>query len=334
MTAPIYLFTGPEFGERNDSVKSLKDAMKKKFGSVDDYLYYASETPVSEILTILQSESLFTSASCVVYRGAELLKKKEDVDMLASWVKSVQKDSAELILVSDEIFVDPKLDKLVPQANKRVFWEMFEDRKIPWLNDFFRKAGYSVTPEAAEDILDMVENNTESLKAECSRFFACFPKGHEVTSADADALLAHNREENAFTLFNEMTSSEEPSRVLENSLGILQKIRLSKDSASFMLIAGLTSCFRRLEVWHKLHSGGYPDESVLKMNGFTSKKARTQYGNASRVWSSGQTAAILALLAAADMDIRSGGSALEDTVLQKLLYEIIIKKGASCAEYA
>ena len=33
MEAPIYLFTGPEFGKRNDAVDSVKKALVKKVGN-------------------------------------------------------------------------------------------------------------------------------------------------------------------------------------------------------------------------------------------------------------------------------------------------------------
>jgi DNA polymerase III subunit delta len=333
MDTPLYLYTGPEFGERNAAVQSVKDAMKKKYSILDEYLFYAAETSVSEVLTLLQSGSLFSSASCVVLRTAEIIKKKEDIEMISVWAKTAADTPAALILVSDEISVDAKLDKIVPASHKKVFWEMFEDRKIPWLTDFFRKNGYSVSSDAAGDILDMIENNTEELRSECSRFFLLFPKGHEVTSVDVDAVLSHNREESAFTLFDAMSSADSPGRKFELSLDVLQKIRLSKDSSSVMIIAGLTSCFRRLEVWHKLNASGQTDDFNLKINGFSSRKARTQYGRASQIWSPGQTAAILADLSSADMSIRSGGALIEDTILQKLIYEIVVKKGAACAEY-
>ncbi|HAH62179.1 MAG TPA: DNA polymerase III subunit delta [Treponema sp.] len=333
MDAPLYLYTGPEFGERNAAVQAVKDAMKKKYGVLDEYLFYAADTPVSEVVTILQSGSLFSSASCVVFRAAEVIKKKEDVDMIAGWAKSAGGSTSALVLVSDEISVDAKLDKTVPAPHKKVFWEMFEDRKIPWLTDFFRKNGYSVSDDAAEDILDMVENNTEELRSECSRFFILFPKGHEITAGDVDDVLAHNREESAFTLFDTMSSVEPPGRRFELSLDVLQKIRLSKDSSSVMIIAGLSSCFRRLEIWHRLNASGQTDDFSLKINGFSSRKAKSQYSRASQIWSPGQAAAILAELASTDMDIRSGGALMEDTLLQKLVYEIVVKKGASCAEY-
>ncbi|QTQ15573.1 DNA polymerase III subunit delta [Treponema parvum] len=348
MTPSVYLYTGPEFGERNAAVDSVKSALKKKYGAqssaalpeknsspIDEYLYYASETDFSEVLTTLQSSSLFVPASCVVLREAELLKNKRDIDLLSSWAASSSGENSVLILVSDEISIDAKVEKLIPKTNRKIFWEMFEDQKREWLEKFFLKSGYKLESEAAETILDLVENNTEALKNECSRFFLCLPQGKEVTVSDVENILAHNREESAFTLFDAMADFKlRPENRFENALLILQKIRLSKGFSSVMLIAGLVSCFRRLSLWHSLHSNGaFPDDFTLKTKGFTSKKARTQYACASKVWTSGQTTAIIALLAASDVSIRASGAQFEETELQMMLYAIIMKGGSFCSVY-
>ncbi|MBD5404498.1 MAG: DNA polymerase III subunit delta [Treponema sp.] len=328
----VYLYTGPEAGMRTDAVLAIKESMKKKFGQVEEYLFYAYETPPSEYIAILESESLFSSSTCVVVKGAEAIKKKDEVDSLLKWISLSASDAAVLILVSDEISVDSKIEKAIPQGNKKIFWEMSEDKTISWLNNYFFKNGYKITEEAASLIFDMLENNTETLKNECSRFFICFPKGHTIDSDDVDAILTHNREENAFSLFNTMSEEgEDPSRCLEKSLEILQKIRLSKDSSSVLIIAGLASCFRKLIIWQKLAASGKIDDFNLKINGFSSKKMKAQYGRAARIWSQGQSLAILALLSSTDIDLRSGGALLEDVILQKMLYEIILKKGGRSA---
>lgn len=328
----VYLYTGPEAGMRNDAVLAIKESMKKKFGQVEEYLFYAYETPPSEYIAILESESLFSSSTCVVVKGAEAIKKKDEVDSLLKWISLSASDAAVLILISDEISVDSKIEKAIPQGNKKIFWEMSEDRTISWLNNYFSKNGYKITEEAASLIFDMLENNTETLKNECSRFFICFPKDHIIDSDDVDAILTHNREENAFSLFNTMSEEgEDPSRCLEKSLEILQKIRLSKDSSSVLIIAGLASCFRKLIIWQKLAASGKADDFNLKINGFSSKKMKSQYGRAARIWSQGQSLAILALLSSTDIDLRSGGALLEDVILQKMLYEIIFKKGGRSA---
>lgn len=346
MAVPVYLLTGPELGERNDFAEKIKADVKKKFGSSEDYLFYAADTRIQDVVAQLRTQSMFDPATVIVLRGAEQIKLKDDIALLGEWIASVtpsaQKtpgatpaDSSVLILVSDEIAVDSKLEKLIPKENKKIFWELFDDRKEEWVQNFFRKNGYSVDPDAVTTILDMIENNTEALRTECSRFFLCFPKDHRITSADVEQILAHNREESAFTLFDAMADSEvSAQKRFENALLILQKILLTKNNNAVMLIAGLASCFRRLSAWHALHAGGaYVDDITMKQHGFASKSARTQYSKASRVWTKGQTTGIVALLAKSDMEMRAMGNAFTETQLTLMLYEIIVKRGAYVASY-
>ena len=339
MNPPIYLYTGPEYGLRDEAVEAVLKALNKKFGESEQHVYYLNETSIGQALSMLENGNLFASATCVICKNAELLKKKEDIALVENWCKSVSEsgeDSSALIFVSDSISVDSKLDKLVPVSNKKKFWEMFDNQKVPWLTDYFRKNGFGLESDAAQLILDMVDNNTLALKNECSRFFLCLEKGHVVTPEDVDSFLTHNREENAFTLFKQMIGSyDTESKRLEEAFDVLQGIRLSKDNSSVGLIAGLSSCFRRLVLWHKLQSesnGGYgPDETTLKSNGFGSSLIQNQYRKAAKIWTKAQATAILAQLSSTDMQIRSGGTATEDILLQKMLYEIVAKKGASLA---
>lgn len=332
MTPPVYLFTGPEFGERNDAIENLKNSVSKKFGSVDNYLFYASETPVNEFMSVLQNESLFSEATFITVKNAETIKKKDEIEIILNWIKNVKSENAVLVLVSDEISIDSKIEKAVPSSNQKKFWEMYEDKKLPWLQNYFSKNGYTLTEDAGNLILSLIENNTQSLKAECSKFFICFPKGTKITEETVDKILTHTREENAFSLFDAMSNSQKTSQErFQNSLEILQKIRLSKENSSVMIIAGLSSCFRKLSLWHKLRLEGKNDDFNLKINGFSSAKIKKQYLSASKNWTSGETSAILSILAETDMNIRSGGTLLENTLLEKALYEIIIKKGSSSA---
>lgn len=333
MNIPLYLFTGSEFGERDEAVLKIKNDFKKKNGQIDEHSFYLSETPFAQIMTILQSGTLFSDGVCVVCKNSELLKKKEDVQLLEDWVNQCQKEdnqTAVLILVSDEISVDAKVTKLVPANNKKQFWEMFDSKKVPWILSFFSKNGYRIEEDAAELILDMVQNNTQDLKNECSRFFILFPKEHEITINDVEAVIANSKEETAFTLFKQIAdSSKNEQKRLEDGISILQKLKLSKENSSVMIIAGLASCFRKIALWHEICPNGYDtDEETFKSNGFASKILRSQYRSAAKIWTKGQVAGILAVLSYTDMQIRENGLLLENVLLQKMLYEIIVKKGA------
>ncbi|MBQ1869970.1 MAG: DNA polymerase III subunit delta, partial [Treponema sp.] len=178
--AEVYLFTGPEAGDKKEAIETIRARAEKANGQLDYYSYYASETRIPDIVAQLQNESLFSSATFIVLKNAELVKGK-DAELLASWCKNAAESPNTLILVSDENSVDKKIDSAVPSQHKKMFWEMFENRKSQWVQSYFRKNGFGITDEAVEQILDMVENNTDALKTECSRFFYCMPQGSTVT---------------------------------------------------------------------------------------------------------------------------------------------------------
>lgn len=332
--AKVYLFTGPEAGDKKDSIENIKNKAQEEAGQLDFYTYYSSETRIQDVVSQLQNESLFSSATFIVLKNAELVKGK-DADLLASWCKSAAGSPNTLILVTDEKSVDKKIEAAVPSSHKKMFWEMFENRKTQWLTGYFKKNGFNVTLDAAEQILEMVENNTDALKTECSRFFYCMPVGSTVTPSDVDKILSHNRAENAFTLFEEMAdSSKSPRQRFESSLEILQKIRLSRESNSVALIAGLAYCFRQLRSWHALHAkGASPTDLQLKTAGFSGKIMKERYQKASRVWGAGNVSSILALLARTDMSNRSSGMAMENTYLTMMIYSIVIKDGLFPSDY-
>lgn len=78
---------------------------------------------------------------------------------------------------------------------------------------------------------------------------------------------------------------------------------------------------------------GRPSEFDLKIKGFSSKKAQNQYAGAQRIWDEHRTLPVLALLSKTDMDIRSAGTILEETMLCSMLYSLVYKDGQSLSQY-
>lgn len=330
-----YLFTGPEIGEKNEAIQTRLESARKKYGEVETYKYYVGETRIAEVVAQLQNASLFTSALFVTLRNAEEIKDKSDIENIVSWIKSSSDSPNTLILVSEENSINKKISDAVPKDHQHVFWEMFENQKPQWVEKFFRKNGFRISMDAVTEILDMVENNTESLKTECSRFFYCFEKGHTVTCDDVDKILSHNREENAFTLFDAMADTgKSTAQRFETSVEILEKIKAaSKSGYLIALIAGLTYCFRQLRTWHSIHANGaHPTDVQLKTAGFSGKKKQEQYARAAKAWNVGATSSILALLAHTDGSIRETPG-LDENIMAMCIYSIVIKNGLFAASY-
>ena len=118
---------------RDEAADAVIKALKKKFGEVEEHVYYLNETSIGQAIYQLDNGNLFASATCVLCKNAELLKKKDEIALVEDWCKAAEasgEDSSALIFISDEISVDSKLDKLVPAPNKKKFWEMFDNQKI------------------------------------------------------------------------------------------------------------------------------------------------------------------------------------------------------------
>ena len=329
MAIPLWLLSGPELGERNAALDSLKKNAEQQYGSLDTHLFYAAETPMAAILDSLQNGSLFAAARFIIVRNAEAIKKKEDINILSQWAEqSSSQSNAVLVLISDEIGIDKKIEALVPKDHKKIFWELFENKKQEWIRRFFAQSQLRIEAEAIDTLLELVDNNTEALKTTCMHIALFFEAGSVLDAEAIEKLLAHNKEETPFSLFDALCKDN-----FEYALNIRQKLMLSKESSPVQLIAGLTYCFRRLRDWHVLARNGAPDDFSLKKMGFTSKKAIEQYRRASARWDAQSVSRIISLLNQTDMQIRTAGQELSHVMLDACLYSIARKQGAAPAAY-
>ena len=73
--APVYLYTGPEFGMRDEAAQAVLKALQKKFGEIEEHVYYLNETSIGQALSVLDNGNLFSSATCVICKNAELLNR-------------------------------------------------------------------------------------------------------------------------------------------------------------------------------------------------------------------------------------------------------------------
>jgi DNA polymerase-3 subunit delta len=326
------LFLGPELGEKDDAVAEIRRSLgtpgmdSAGFGrsdknSFEETSFYAGDTPVTEIGAALRTGSLFTDTRLFLIKNIEAVKKKEELELLTSCVKSPQQGTV-IILLSDETRVSKALEDAVSPANKKVFWELFENRKAGWLRDFFRREGCRVSDEGIARILELVENNTEALRRECGRLARFLGKEKIIGAGDVEEWLSHSREESSFTLFSRLAAGD-----LSGCLESLHALLGAKESFQSIL-GGLGWCFRRLRDYQALAESGKltgdrSDDFELKKIGLSSPKSRGDYQQANRIYGPGAADRFLSLTAEYDIRLRSSGGALEALLLEIFLYKII-----------
>jgi DNA polymerase-3 subunit delta len=305
-----YIFLGPELGKKQDAL----DNARKKYPQAEMSVFYAGETNAGKIADTLQNMGLFSPGRFVIVKNAELIKKKDEIELLASCIKELDKDSC-FVLLSDEFKLASALEAAVPVSNRQVFYEMFEREKTEWLRQLFSREGYDIEKNAVTAILELVENNTAALKTEGLRLMSFLPKTRPVTAEDVEKWLAHNREESAFTLFSRIAAGD-ITKALESMTVMLG----AKESAQSIL-AALAWCFRKLGDYLSLleTSGGTVDNFELKKIGLSSPKAKDDYAAAARRYNAQGVEACLAATAEYDILLRSPVAALENILMDKYI---------------
>jgi DNA polymerase-3 subunit delta len=314
-----YLYLGPEIGEKQDAIGELRKQLKSagKAGTelaLEESSFYAGETPVTDMVSVLRNGSLFADARLFLIKNADILKKKDEVELLASYMEAPQDDTV-LVLMADTPGLDKHLETAADPKNKRIFWELFENRKTEWISTFFRREGYQITPEGIGAILELVENNTDALRRECSRLMLFLGKDTPADAAAVEKWLSHTREESAFTLFSRIAEGD-----LTRSIEILHTLLAAREAPQ-AIIAGLTWCYRKFRDYLSLTESGVPNDFELKKIGITTAKARKDYAAAARRGASADEC--LALAAEFDLLLRSAGAATEDVLMDLLVVKLI-----------
>ncbi|MDR3123811.1 MAG: DNA polymerase III subunit delta [Treponema sp.] len=315
-----HLFLGPEFGEKRDAIDRIRRDLTAQFGvPAEETSFYAGETPVNDMVAALRNGSLFADSRLFFIKNAEALKKKADLELLASYMASPQDDTT-LILMSDTVSLDKTLEKAAG-GGKKVFWELFENKKTEWVSNFFRREGFRINDEGINAILELVENNTDSLRRECSRLMLFLGKDTVVGETEVENWLAHTREESAFTLFSRIAEGD-----LTRSVEILHTLLAAKE-APVAILAALASCFRKVRDYAALTAAGASDEFEYKKIGVGSAYSRTRkdYAAAGKRYGVSGAGACLALTADFDLRVRSSGAGFEQILMDQYLYEIIRK---------
>jgi DNA polymerase-3 subunit delta len=315
-----FLFLGPELGEKLDALETMRKNLcaeespqTQNLVSVEETSFYAGETPVSQIVSIIKNGSLFSQTRLFIVKNAESIKKKEEVELIVSCLENPG-DGVTLILFSDETRLDKRIEDAVPREQRRIFWELFENRKSEWVASFFRQAGCRIDESGVAAVLEMVENNTDALRRECTLLAFFLGKEKTICAADVEQCLSHTREESPFTLFAAVARGN-----FSGSLDIARALLGAKQSPQAIL-AGLAWCFRKLGDYFALKESGAVNDFELKKIGLGSQKIRADYIEAARRWKNADKA--LAAIGEYEYLFRSSGGGFEEILMDTLIYTL------------
>jgi len=309
-----FLFLGPELGQKDDAVS----AIRKRLGEgVEETSFYAADTPAARLAEALLNASLFCAARLVIVKNAEAYKGKEVKEVLAPCLENLP-EGVTAVFLSDEQKADKELENCFGKDGKKIFYEMFDERKQEWLRDFWRKAGYKIEDEAVDTLLELVENNTAALRAECGRLQLFLDRGQAVCAADVEKWLAHTRSESPFTLFQAIAQAD-----LSRAVDVAHSLLASKENNPVGILAGLAWSFKRLRDYEGAVARGETSDFDLRRLGLGAPAARRDCQAMYRNYGAGAAGRCLSLAAEFDLLFKQYAGLGEAVLLDLFLYRIV-----------
>ncbi len=319
MNKKIFLLLGSEIGEKKEYINILQKKATSLYGDPEKFRFYPYDTEISEIISIMMNGSLFSSHRIVIINNCEDIKKKKSINLLIEYCKKPS-DDVTLILLSDENKIDSKIERLIPSSNKKIFWEMFENKKTDWIKSFFRKKKLSIDKKAIDLFLELVDNNTDSMKNDCEKLAFYFKEGTIIKEDDIENFLYHSREETVFSLFGKICK-----RDMEAALDILNNILLSKETQPIQILSGLLWQFRNLLSLSSMLTKKYPQGEALLKSNIRGKRNELLYIMGKKNYTIFELQKIISLTEEYDNKLRSVRVEMQESIIKMYLYHCIKK---------
>lgn len=318
----VRAYLGPEEGLRADTIGELRSFIKRETaGEIEEHRLYLPEDSLESAMSLLRNGSLFGEHQLVLLRGAEQIRKKAEVELVRAFCERPP-EAATLVLISEAARLDAKLEKVIPGDARKVFWELFENQKRGWVQGYFKTQNVPVTSEALELFLDLVENNTQELRAEADKLVT-FVRAQQTGSGsigveEVETYVYHSRGESVFSLHRKLVTGD-----LDGVLSVLQKILGSGEGNPAQLIGGLAFQTRRIIALRMLVENGFSlDEAFRKVN-VRGKRIQADYRDAMNRFDTRELQHQLELLVATETATREMGSALHTLLLELLCYRLL-----------
>ena len=313
---PFYLLVGPEEGEKRQFIEDTVEDYRRAAGDEPEiHRFYVGQTDSNEVVSIIKNGSLFAAYKFVIFSGIESLKKGE-VKTLAEYAKNPEK-SATLFLVTEDYKVPSSLEKAAGKDRKKIFFELFENRKRDWLVRYFSSSGLRIDEEAIEVLLELVENNTLEMKIAADRLVLFFGEKGEISADDVEEFIYHSKEENVFTLFGRLVH-----RDFSGSLEVLRKILLSGSSSGVQILGGLLWQFRRLLNLSVLLDQHYSNEEAFRAVAVRGKRNQQNYLEGSRHYSTRELRRAVSLIAEYDGLVRQHPADVGPLLLDMFIFRL------------
>ena len=212
--SPVYLITGEENYYIDFLVSKFEgevlDEMERDFNMTT---LYGIETDSKEICSFAKQYPMMSEKRLVVVKEFQQLNKKELAPLSVYIEKPLQ--STILVLANKNKSIDKKfLDKVNKSGVVFESTKLYDNKVIPWINDYIKQIGFQIENSATNLIFEYLGNNLQKISNEIDKMLINLPKGSVIKLENVANHIGVNKDYNVFEL--------------QNSIGKLQYDNINK----------------------------------------------------------------------------------------------------------
>jgi DNA polymerase-3 subunit delta len=325
--SPLYLVIGEEPFFRDQALTILRSAgqdgrpQEPSEGTNTDSSHmfhvdvvYGDETDASEILSIAEEASFFSSRRLLIIKWAEKLSAR-DGENLISYFQAPHEPTT-------LVFAAAKLDgrtKWVQELKKRATLvecaPLFENQRALWVRQRARELGLPVDDSAIEMLKDQMAEGLYSVAGELDKLVTFMPDGHRVRAQEVETIRGQPPGISVFD-WSEAVARGDRGRALD----IVAK-NLESGEAPLRMLGAFLWQMRRIWKTKSLLEEGKDTTQAARQAGIPPFRAREFVLQVQR-WRTSNFRQAWELLAQADSALKGGRASRPKLILDDLVIQL------------
>lgn len=207
--APVYLVTGTEQYLIGQFIKQLQKSLAQEFGEIDEISFDMKEVPLTEALAEANSLPFLSERRLILLRNPYFLTGERPNGVPEQTPAKLQEylenpnPATILVVIADYKKLDQrkKVTKMLQKSAVVVEAVPLKERAIQnYVLDYLNNAGYEITKEAFQLLLQLTNEQFSALMNELDKLMIYAAASRKITKEAVASLVPRSLEHNIFAL--------------------------------------------------------------------------------------------------------------------------------------
>lgn len=237
--APVYFFSGEETGLIDEGVELvLNKLVTPELRDFNYDVFYANEVTAKRVLDIVRSYPMMAAYRVVLVREVHKMSPS-DLHALAEYVKRPSPTTHLILTQRDKSSSKKGLDAMRKASAYVECRPLYDNHVVPWIQEYVKRLGRQISPEAAQFLAIEVGNSIHALKSELEKIQIYIGATPLITLEHAQHVAGTRREFSVYSLQEALAGKN-----LSHALRIVEELAVNTSITA--VVSSLARYFNHL----------------------------------------------------------------------------------------